>query len=110
MKGGKRENAGRPKGSPNKTTREIREGFQILIENNLDKLEGWLIKVAEKDPARALELTVKLTDFIIPKLSRTEITEKTHVEDFLEMTFEQRQARIEELHKKIGGNDTGRRT
>lgn len=92
---------GRKKGTPNKTTKEIRDGFQLLVENKLDKMEAWLDRVAEKDPARALELISKLTDFVIPKLSRNEIKDMTYVEDFLEMTPEERQNRIEELQAKL---------
>lgn len=97
---------GRKKGTPNKTTKEIRDGFQLLVENKLDKMEAWLDRVAERDPARALELISKLTDFVIPKLSRNEIKDMTYVEDFLEMTPEERQKRIEELQKKLSKGTT----
>lgn len=92
---------GRKKGTPNKTTKEIRNGFQMLVESKLDKMESWLDKVAEKDPARALELISKLTDFVIPKLSRNEIKDVTYVEDFLEMSPEERQQRIHELQENL---------
>lgn len=64
---------GRPKGSPNKTTKEIRDAYQMLLENNASKLEEWLSRVAEKNPAKAIELMSNLSEYILPKLSRAEV-------------------------------------
>lgn len=64
---------GRPKGVPNKDTKEIREAFQMLIEENLDNMTEWLKRVADKNPAKAMELINGLSDYVIPKLNRTEV-------------------------------------
>tara|TARA_R110000822_G_scaffold138119_2_gene275693 strand:- start:235 stop:522 length:288 start_codon:yes stop_codon:yes gene_type:complete len=75
--------AGNRKGIPNKTTQEIRDAFQLLIENNQDKLQLWLTETAMEEPARALEIILKMSEFIVPKLSRTdvkaEVTDKSIV-------------------------------
>lgn len=65
---------GRPKGSRNKTTEEIRALYQQLVEDKLPEMSGWLNQVAEKDPEKALELALKLSEYFIPKLQRTEVT------------------------------------
>jgi len=65
---------GRPKGSPNKETAEIREAFQLLVESKMDDLSEWLNQVAKDNPAKALELVLKLSEYILPKLNRTELT------------------------------------
>tara|TARA_R100000935_G_scaffold58377_1_gene95156 strand:- start:787 stop:1074 length:288 start_codon:yes stop_codon:yes gene_type:complete len=65
--------AGTRKGIPNKTTQEIREAFQLLIENNQDKMQLWLTETAMEEPARALEIILKMSEYIVPKLSRTEV-------------------------------------
>lgn len=65
---------GRPKGAPNKNTENIKQAFKDLLENNVDNISGWLTKVAEKDPARATELLIKLSEYVVPKLARTEVT------------------------------------
>lgn len=70
---------GRPKGVQNKVTKETREAFRTLVENNTDKFQGWLDKVAEKNPAKAFELVMNLSEFILPKLSRTEV--KAEIEE-----------------------------
>jgi hypothetical protein len=64
---------GSRKGVPNKTTQEIREAFQLLIENNQDKMQLWLTETAIEEPARALEIILKMSEYIVPKLSRSEV-------------------------------------
>ena len=64
---------GSRKGVPNKTTQEIREAFQLLIENNQDKMQLWLTETAIEEPARALEIILKMSEYIVPKSSRTEV-------------------------------------
>ena len=65
--------AGSRKGIPNKTTAEIRNAFQMLVEDNLDNMKVWLSDVAQEDPERALEIMLKMAEYIVPKLSRTEV-------------------------------------
>jgi hypothetical protein len=65
--------AGNRKGIPNKSTQEIRNAFQLLVESNLDNMKIWLSDVAAEDPERALEIIMKMSEYIVPKLSRTEI-------------------------------------
>ncbi len=65
--------SGNRKGIPNKTTKEIRDAFQMLVEDNLDNMKLWLSDVGETDPERALEIMLKMAEFIVPKLSRTDI-------------------------------------
>ena len=64
---------GRPKGSQNVKTKAIREAYKEFIENNAPKFEEWLERVAEKNPAKAIELVSNLSDYVLPKLARTEI-------------------------------------
>ena len=64
---------GRPKGASNRSTVKIKEAFHDLMENNLDNISLWLAQVAAKDPQKALDLTLKLSEFVIPKLARQEI-------------------------------------
>jgi hypothetical protein len=71
---------GRPKGSPNKVTREFRETVRQLLEDNAENVGRWLTLVAEgdgsehgkPDPGKALDLVAKLAEFAAPKLGRTE--------------------------------------
>ena len=65
--------AGRPAGTPNRATSEVRAAFARLVEGNADKLQDWLDATADKDPGKAIDLVAKLAEFIIPKLSRSEL-------------------------------------
>ena len=65
--------AGRKKGTLNKNTKQIREAYQKLTEDNLDNMNRWLMQTAQEDPAKALDLMLKLSEYIIPKLARQEI-------------------------------------
>lgn len=69
---------GRKPGTPNRATREFRETVRRVLEANSDNVGRWIKKVADGegetagDPAKALDLLVKLAEFAAPKLSRVE--------------------------------------
>lgn len=62
---------GRKKGTPNKTTEEIRERFQLLISDNLEKLKEDLDAL---DPDKRLKYVIELSKFVIPTLKATELS------------------------------------
>ncbi len=43
-----------------------------LAEYGIGRSKEWLKEVAEKDPARAIALTIGLLEYAVPKLSRTD--------------------------------------
>ncbi len=85
---------GRPKGTPNKTTTDVRQAIALFAQDNAPKLQAWLDKVAEgieprfrkgkdgsdvvlypgaqADPGRAIDLYLRAIEYHIPKLQRTE--------------------------------------
>ena len=65
---------GRVKGTPNKSTKDIREAYQMLIERNIPKLEKWLDAISKKSPERAIYILYNLSEYVIPKLNRTDLT------------------------------------
>jgi len=87
------------KNVPNKSTEEIREAYQLLVEKNLTKMSRWLNKVAKEDPAKALELIHKFSDFLLPKLNRTEISKEITPEKY--DTREERDEFIKKMEEKI---------
>ena len=66
--------AGRPKGSKNKITQEIREQFSNILENRMPLFDDWLMQTAQNDPAKAMEIVMKLSERFLPVLSRSEIS------------------------------------
>jgi hypothetical protein len=59
---------------PNKATRDVRAAIAAFAEGNVDKLQGWLDRVAERDPAKAVELYARLLEYHVPRLARTELS------------------------------------
>ena len=66
--------SGRPQGAKDKTQADIKQAYQSLIEGNLSNIETWLHEVATKDPGRAIELMLRLSEFILPKIKAVEIS------------------------------------
>ena len=64
---------GRPKGAPNKVTQQIRDRFQDIANDNLDNVQRWLDEIAVDNPEKALDLFLKLSEYVLPKLARTEV-------------------------------------
>lgn len=80
----------RPKGSPNRSTEQVRRAIASLLEMSAPRMIEWLQKVADgipekdeegkqvgwinkPDPASATNLVLKAAEFHIPKLARTEM-------------------------------------
>lgn len=79
---------GRPKGAKNKTTENIRKAYQQLTEDNLDNMTVWLAQIAADDPKQALEMMIKLSEYVIPKLARQEITGQDGEDLFKNVSFD----------------------
>lgn len=91
---------GRKKGTPNKQTKEIREAYQFLIENNLENLDNWLNRVAESNPEKAIGILLKVTDYVLPKLDKVEVLEE-QVDEYDNMTEEELMEEIKRLDKEV---------
>ena len=84
---------GRPKGKPNKSTRELRDVIQCIIEKNLPQMARDLKALSPKD---RLDILVKLMAYVAPKMQTVEA----------EMKIEQRERQLTpkeaaELIKKL---------
>lgn len=64
-------NKGKPQGAKHKATMEIREKFQMLLENNFDQLQKDLNKV---EPSQRVKLILELAQYCLPKLKATEMS------------------------------------
>lgn len=84
LKGTSGNPTGRPKGTPNKITEEIRRTIHAALEDSAPDVAGWLRRLGEEDPKGALQVYAALAEFALPKLSRVEAkveneAEVTHV-------------------------------
>lgn len=64
---------GRPKGIPNKATQNAREAIAAFVEGNVDRLNGWLDQIAQESPKDAFDAFMKVVEYNIPKLNRTDV-------------------------------------
>lgn len=69
-----RAGTGRKLGIPNKATSETKEVIKNLLEENHGNMSIWLAQVGENDPAKALDIIVRLLSFVVPKLANQELT------------------------------------
>jgi len=90
-----RKGRGRPKGSPNKIVADVRAVIALVAEKNVPKINGWLDRVARKNPAKATDLLLRVLEYHIPKLTRAEIVrpddKNQRVIDSSQLTAEQRE-------------------
>lgn len=80
---GQEKKGGRAKGTPNKTTTDIRERFQLLVEGNLEQLQA---DFTELKPAERVKFTLEMAKFCLPTLKSIDyvgeikITERPKIE------------------------------
>ena len=81
--GANRGNAGkgRPKGSPNKATQDVRKAIAAFAEGTAAEFSQWIQTLAygdgdqvKPDPGKAADLWLKAIEYHIPKLGRVEHT------------------------------------
>jgi hypothetical protein len=68
---------GRPKNSINKTTGEIRQAFQLLVENNLEQLE---VDLKNCDAEKRIGFIIKLSEFFLPRMQSISIENQLDLE------------------------------
>ena len=65
-----RKTGGRKRGTLNKVTTDVRAAIAATAIAKADEIGKWLDEV--KDPARRLELFLRMLEYHVPKLSRSE--------------------------------------
>ncbi|HAC74036.1 MAG TPA: hypothetical protein DCF46_10610 [Porphyromonadaceae bacterium] len=73
---------GRPRGSKNQATTELRERVNDLIELNWETIQA---DFEQLEPGERINMTIRLLEFAIPKLQRTNVVEE-HTEP-MQITF-----------------------
>ena len=64
---------GRPPGALNRSTEMMKLTLARAANNTLNTIAEDLEKIRKKDPERAIELSLKMMEYVLPKLARTEV-------------------------------------
>ena len=59
---------GRPKGSPNKENKELREAIQARVNGAIPDVVSVLAEMRESNPVKYTENVLKLMEYVIPKM------------------------------------------
>ena len=88
---------GRPLGAVNRSTEQMKLTIARAVNNTLDTIQKDLDEIKKRDPEKAIDLALKLMEYTLPKLSRTEM--KGEIEHRIH------QISININRKDIGTND-----
>jgi hypothetical protein len=75
-------NTGRKSGSLNHSTTQIKESFQMLLEDNLEQLREDILSLEPKDRVKFM---LVLATFIIPKMKSIQVNDTS--EETIEINF-----------------------
>ena len=75
-------NTGRKAGSLNRATKDIRDAFTLLIENNIDTLQEDLNGL---EPKQRVKLLLDMAQFVVPKLRNVDL--KTDEKEIVTIDF-----------------------
>ena len=89
-------------GRPNKKTEALRGRIETLLE---DQWEIVLTDIKKLSGKERIDTMIKLMEYALPKLNRTEIKNITTVEELIAMTPEERRARITEIQSELALNN-----
>ena len=73
---------GRPVGSNNSDTNLVKEVYGQVVNTNLDNVNKWIHEVGQTNPLQAIKLILKMSDYVLPKLSRVR-----HIQEVKEMNI-----------------------
>jgi hypothetical protein len=86
---------GRPPGALNRSTEEMKLTIARAVNSTLNTITKDLEEIKKRDPEKAMDLALKLMEYALPKLSRTE----------MKAEIEQKIQQINININKSGGND-----
>lgn len=65
---------GRPKGVSNRTTEQAKLTINRAVNGILDNINNDLQEIRKKDPVKAMELAMKLMEYVLPKQRAIDIS------------------------------------
>lgn len=64
---------GRPKGSENKTTQELKDMISAVVAGQVQHWITDMDRIRKKNPEEAIRLTAKFIDYVLPKQTKVEL-------------------------------------
>ena len=90
---------GRPPGALNRTTEQMRLTINRAVNNTLNTIQTDLEELKKTDPVKALELSMKLMEYAMPKMRSID------VKGSIEVDAKIQSINININRKEIGTND-----
>jgi hypothetical protein len=87
---------GRPKGALNRTTEQMRLTINRAVNNTLNTIQSDLEELKKTDPVKALELSMKLMEYAMPKMRSIDLKGSIEVD-----------AKIQSINVNINRKDIG---
>lgn len=84
------------KGTPNVKSKALRDRVSTFLDDSWD---DFLKDIQKLSPKERVDTMVKLMEYALPKLNRTEISDVTDIEKIMALSQEERFQRLEELKK-----------
>lgn len=78
---------GRPKGSPNRTTAEMKEFMRLCLDENLPMIRENLLKLSKSSPATHVNLCSKFFPYYIPTMNKTELSGELDIDGEIKIVF-----------------------
>lgn len=75
---------GRPKGSLNRSTEQMKLTIARAVNEQLSELKKDLDEIRKEDPAKALAISIKLMEYTIPKLKAMDVKLEADVKQQIE--------------------------
>lgn len=69
----RKKTGGRIKGTPNKTTAQIKDMIVALVGTQMEKWPTVITKMMKDDPAEAMRITGRLIDYVLPKQTKIDL-------------------------------------
>jgi hypothetical protein len=85
----KMKTGGRQKGTPNRTTKEIKEAINLIVSNNIDRLQD---DIDSLEPKERIKVICDLLNYTIPKLQsiqQNEVETEHHTTTIVFKDFEE---------------------
>lgn len=74
FKQGHKLSRGRPAGVPNRTSEQAKLTINRAVNGILDNINNDLQEIRKKDPVKAMELAMKLMEYVLPKQRAIDIS------------------------------------